>query len=84
MPETAGLVSELQAVSVFYPTSTGGRGGRHWAKVMGVRLVSHTNESGPVGTVHAAGAVLADIDLTDGEWWDAGWLATLAVGDHDC
>jgi len=31
-----------------------------------------------------AGAVLADIDLTDGEWWDAGWLATLAVGDHDC
>jgi hypothetical protein len=79
MPETVGIVTVLRAISVFYPTPSGGRGARHWAKVMGVRSVSHTNESGPVGTVHAAGAVLADIDLTDGEWWDAGWLATLAV-----
>jgi hypothetical protein len=81
MPETLGIVTVLRAISVFYPTPSGGRGARHWAKVMGVRSVSHTSESGPVGTVHPAGAVLADIDLMDGEWWDAGWLATLAVSD---
>jgi hypothetical protein len=83
LPETRGVVSELYAASIFDPAPVEGRSSARRPRVMGISRSEHTNARGPVGTIYATAEDAAEFDLENGKWWDAGWIAQLAIDPEE-